>query len=107
MDERDPDQANKAQAIDLTKTRMLTAFIHFILGLLAIGAITYTHAHLLNETNASFISAGLIAGVICACLATFLTQWATPIVILLLGASSHREYLQSKKHALTPQEQHE
>lgn len=77
---------------------MLTALVHFAIGFCAVAGITYVHARLLDEANGSCVSAGLISGLICASLAIFATKWATPVVILLLGVSSHREYREARRY---------
>ena len=77
---------------------MLTAFFHFAIGFCAVAGITYVHARQLDEANGSCVSAGLISGLLCASLATFATKWATPVVILLLGVSSHKEYLEARRY---------
>jgi len=77
---------------------MLTALVHFAIGFSAVSGITYAHARLLQETNGSFLSAGLITGLVCASLATFATEWVTPVVIVLFGLSSHKEYLEARRY---------
>ena len=77
---------------------MLNALLHFAIGFCAVAGITYTHARLLGEANGSCVSAGLVSGILCASLATFATNWATLLVIVLLGTSSHKEYLQARKY---------
>lgn len=88
-----------AHAAPHTGSRSIaTALLHFAFGFLAVGGIAYLHARLLGEANGSFIGAGLIAGIACACLATFASPWASPVVVALLAAASHREYRDARAH---------
>lgn len=79
---------------------MLTAITHFAFGFIAMAAISYLYARRLGEKNGSMIAVGLVSGILCASMATFMTPWASPVVVLLLAAGSHREYLESRKYSI-------
>lgn len=60
-------------------------------------AISLVHARILGESNGSSIGIGLVSGIICATLATFATPWLSLLVVVLLGATSHWEFMQMRK----------